>query len=142
VAITFIYTRCPVPTFCPMMDRHFAAVQRSMTADDKLKGRVKLLSVSFDPAYDTPKVLKAHARSLDANPALWSFLTGDRDEVDRFAARFGISVVRDVKDARDIAHNLRTAVVSPDGKLVKIYSGTDWTPEQVLADLTAALAGA
>jgi protein SCO1/2 len=142
LAITFIYTRCPMPTFCPMMDRHFATVQRAVSKDARLKGRVHLLSVSFDPAFDTPEVLNAHARSLDADPATWTFLTGDRDEIDRFAARFGVSVMRDQKDPRDIAHNLRTAVVSPDGKLVRIHAGSDWTPQQVIDDLAAALAGA
>ena len=65
----------------------------------------------------------------------WTFLTGDRDDVDQFAARFGVSVGRALNDARDITHNLRTAIIGADGKLVKVYTGNDWSPEQVLADL-------
>src|SRR6185295_11210335 len=95
LAITFIYTRCPMPTFCPLMDRHFASLQKDIKADAALRGRVHLLSVSFDPAYDTPAVLKRHAATLGADPALWTFLTGARDEIDRFGMRFGVSVARE-----------------------------------------------
>lgn len=137
VALTFIYTRCPVPTFCPFMDRQFGAVQRSLKRRPELGGRVRLLSISFDPANDRPPVLEAHARSLRADQRIWSFLTGDRDEIDRFAARFGVTVIRE-ENARDITHNLRTAIIDPAGKLVKVYSGIDWTPEQVVSDLAQA----
>jgi protein SCO1/2 len=139
VALTFIYTRCPLPTFCPMMDRHFAAIQRAAAKDSALKGRIRLFSVTFDPAYDTPRVLAAHARSAGADPSIWTFLTGDRDEIDRFLARFGGTVERNPKDPIDIVHNLRTIVVDPKGRLVKIYTGADWSPEALGADLKAAL---
>jgi protein SCO1/2 len=141
VVMTFIYTRCPLPTFCPLMDRHFAALQKSLQEDASLK-RVHLVTVSFDPAIDTPPVLKQHARTLNADLTRWTFLTGDRDKVDQFAARFGVSVSRAMNDPRDITHNLRTAIVGADGKLVKVYTGNDWSPEQVLADLRALPAGA
>jgi protein SCO1/2 len=134
VVMTFIYTRCPLPTFCPLMDRHFATLQKTLQSDPALK-RVKLVTVSFDPATDTPAVLKKHAKSLDADLTRWTFLTGDRDDVDQFASRFGVSVSRALTDARDIAHNLRTAIIGADGKLVKVYTGNDWSPEQILADL-------
>jgi len=134
VVMTFIYTTCPLPTFCPLMDRHFAAMQKPLKADPAL-ARVRLATVSFDPATDTPAVLKAHAKRLDADLTRWTFLTGDRDEVDRFAARFGVSVGRALNDPRNITHNLRTAIIDADGKVVKVYTGNEWTPEQVLADL-------
>jgi protein SCO1 len=136
VALTFIYTKCPLPTFCPLMDRHFAAIQKTMKADAALSS-AHLVTVSFDPATDTPPVLKRHAKTLDADLARWTFLTGDRDEIDQFGARFGVSVSRALNDARDITHNLRTVIVDPQGKLVKVYMGNDWTPDQVLADLKA-----
>lgn len=135
VLITFIYTRCPFPTFCPLMDRNFAAIQTQLKNNAALKGRVHLLSVSFDPLTDTPPVLKAHAEKLGADLKDWTFLTGDRDDIDQFAARFGVSVARATNDPRDITHNLRTAIVNPEGKLVKVYVGNEWTPEQALADL-------
>jgi protein SCO1/2 len=138
--MTFIYTRCPLPTFCPLMDRHFAAMQSSLAEDPSLQ-RVLLVTVSFDPAADTPPVLREHARQLKADPRRWTFLTGDRDEVDRFASRFGVSVSRALNDPRDITHNLRTAIVDAGGRLVKVYTGNDWTPDQILADLKQAGVG-
>ena len=134
VVMTFIYTKCPLPTFCPLMDRHFATLQKTLKADSALKA-VKLVTVSFDPVTDTPPVLKKHAKSLDADLTRWTFLTGDRDDVDQFAARFGVSVSRALNDARDITHNLRTVIIGADGKLVKVFTGNDWSPEQVVADL-------
>jgi len=134
VVITFIYTKCPLPTFCPMMDRHFATLQEHLH-DDPALTHVHLVTVSFDPLVDTPPVLKKHARALKADLTRWTFLTGDRDDIDQFAARFGLSVLHAPTDARDITHNLRTAIVSPEGKLVKLYTGNEWTPDEILADL-------
>jgi protein SCO1/2 len=134
VVMTFIYTRCPMPTFCPLMDRHFAAIQKTLQSDPALKD-VRLVSVSFDPLTDTPPVLLKHAQELGADPRRWTFLTGDRDDIDKFGARFGVSVERAMNDQRDITHNLRTVIVGADGRLVKVYTGNEWTPEQVVADL-------
>ena len=91
--MTFIYTQCPMPTFCPLMDRHFAAIQERLKADPALAQRAAV-SVSFDPVTDTPPVLKKHAETLGADPSRWTFLTGDRDEIDQFASRFGVSIAR------------------------------------------------
>ena len=134
IVMTFIYTRCPLPTFCPLMDRHFAAMQKPL-ADDPAFKSVRLVTVSFDPKTDTPPVLRRHAKELDADLSRWTFLTGDRDEIDQFAARFGVSIARAMHDPRDITHNLRTVIIDADGKLVRVYTGNDWSPEQVLADL-------
>ena len=134
VVMTFIYTRCPLPTFCPLMDRHFITLQKALKSNPALI-HVRLVTVSFDPETDTPPVLEKHAKSLDADLTRWTFLTGDRDDVDQFASRFGVSVTRALNDARDITHNLRTAIIDADGKLVKVYTGNDWSPDQILADL-------
>ena len=134
ILLTFIYTKCPMPTFCPLMDRHFAAIQKTLKSE---KLNVQLVSVSFDPVVDTPKVLKAHAKELGADEKTWTFLTGDRDDIDKFGAGFGLSVSRSVTDQRDITHTLRTAIVNREGKLVKVYIGNEWTPEQALADVKA-----
>lgn len=135
--VTFMYTRCPLPSFCPLMDRHFAALQRAIAADPSLAPRVHLASVTIDPAFDTPPVLAAHAARLGADPRRWTFLTGDRAEVERFASRFGVSILREDKTGSEIVHNLRTAIVDEDGRVVKVFGGTDWTPSQVLAELKA-----
>jgi protein SCO1/2 len=120
--------------FCPLMDRRFAEVQKAVAADPALARSVHLVSVSFDPARDTPPVLKAHAKTLGANPELWSFLTAAEPAIETFASRFGVSIMREGSDA-SITHNLRTAVIVPAGRLAKIYSGSDWSPETLLGDL-------
>jgi protein SCO1/2 len=137
--VTFIYTRCPLPNFCPLMDQNFRTIQRAAREDSQLDGRIRLISISFDPDHDTPAVLSAHAARLEADPAVWTFLTGDRITVDRIAATFGVGVIRDGGPADEITHNLRTALIDADGRIAKIYSGNEWTPSIVLADLRAAL---
>ena len=137
--LTFIYTRCPLPNFCPLMDRHFAKLQQAVAADAALRARVKLVSVSFDPEHDTPAVLAAHAERLKADP-------GDLDVPDRRSGD-GRSICRPHGRRRDaagrrpeITHNLRTVLIGADGKIVRIYSGNEWTPSKVLDDLRAAVA--
>jgi protein SCO1 len=132
LAVTFIYTRCPVPNFCPLMDRHFAEVQRGMLEDPRLADRAHLLSISFDPAYDTPAVLAAHATKVGANPRTWTMLTGARSDIEAFGSRFGVSIVPDESSAPEIVHNLRTAVIDPQGRLVKIFNGSEWNPGELL----------
>jgi protein SCO1/2 len=136
VALTFTYTRCPMPNFCPLMDRNFQAVQREIKKTPGLAD-VRLVTVSFDPEFDTPPVLKAHAQRLEADPLIWSFVTGDRDEVGRFAARFGVTIERAEQNPIDITHNLRTAIIDAEGRVVKVHTGNEWTPADVLADLKA-----
>ncbi len=136
VLLTFIYTRCPLPDFCPRMDRQFAAVQAAVSAG-QVKGPVRLISVSFDPDHDSPAVLREHASRAGANPKIWTFVTAPRDRVDAFGARLGLDVIRDPKDPADITHNLRTAVIDPEGRLVTVF-GSDWTPELALRTLAPA----
>lgn len=141
LAVTFIYTRCPVPDFCPRMDRHFAEVQRAMLDDPALASAAHLLSVSFDPAHDTPAVLAAHARTVGADPRTWTLLTGDRAEIERFGARFGVSILPADAAAQEIVHNLRTAVLDREGRLVRIFNGSEWTPGELLETLRASKDG-
>ena len=135
LAVTFVYTRCPMPDFCPLMDRRFADVQRAIAADPALRDRAHLVSVSFDPERDTVDVIRAHAKARGADPQTWSYLTGSPAAVDRFTSRFGVSTIKEADSAQTITHNLRTAVVGPDGRLIKLYSGSEWTVEGLLADL-------
>ncbi len=135
VALTFTYTRCPIPDFCPRIDRQFAAVQSAIAADPALAGKAKLVTISFDPEYDTPAVMKAHGATLGADARAWTFLTGKREDVELFAARFGVAVTRSGSTAADIMHNLRTIVAGADGRIRALHSGTDWTAAQVVQDL-------
>jgi protein SCO1/2 len=138
--VTFIYTRCPLPTFCPLMDQNFATIQRAAAEDPVLRGRIRLVAISFDPEHDTPAVLARHAARLETDPAVWTFLTGDRVTIERLAGRLGVGIIR-AGHAADITHNLRTILVGADGRIAKIYTGGDWTPHRAIADLRAVLPG-
>jgi protein SCO1 len=141
VALTFMYTRCPQPDFCPLMDRNFAAIQNEIKKTPALRD-VRLVSVSFDPANDTPAVLKMHAKALQADPAVWHFVAATPDDIKGFAAKFGVVAVPSDENPAILTHNLSTAVIDPDGKLVKIRPGNMWTPADLIADLEAAPAPA
>jgi len=135
VALTFMYTRCPLPDFCPLMDKHFADVQAQVKKSPDMAD-VQLVSVTLDPAFDTPAVLAEHAKRLGADPARWHFATGSPDEVLAFAKRFGV-IAEPGETAVALVHNLRTAVIDPQGSLVKAYSGNMWSPAELVADLKA-----
>jgi protein SCO1/2 len=141
MVMTFIYTRCPLPDFCPLMDQNFVTLQRRLADDTVLRGKVKLVTVTFDPDHDTPAVLAAQAARLKADPAIWTFLTGDRPTVERFAGKFGVAVMRDAPGDLEITHNLRTVIAGADGRVAKVYTGNDWTPGTVLSDLRALVTG-
>jgi protein SCO1/2 len=107
------------------MDRRFADLQRAIQGDAALRDRAHLVSISIDPAHDTADVIRAHAAARGADPRTWSYLTGSQPSIDRVTSR-------------TITHNLRTAIVDMQGRLVKVYSGNDWTVDDVLADLRRA----
>jgi protein SCO1/2 len=136
MALTFMYTKCPMPTYCPMMDRQFATIQKEIKSREGLRGKARLLSVSFDPKNDTPPVLKKHAQGLSADPEIWTFVTGNRDDIDKFAMTFGVTLIRgESSDPNEIGHTLRTAIIDRDGKLVKTYTGNEWSASDIVADL-------
>ena len=137
VAVTFVYTRCPLPDFCPLMDRNFAALQH-LLSNDPLSARVHLLSVTFDPDYDSPAVLKTHATAVGARPETWTWLTGERQAIDAFATQFGVTIIRSDRPLQEIVHNLRTIVIDRDGRVVRIFNGNEWKPEELLQTLRAA----
>ena len=122
VAINFIYTRCPLPDVCPRLSANFAVLAK------RFGGRVALLSVTVDPDYDTPAVLKEYARRWSADPATWRFLTGD---VAGLASRLGEVYWF---DEGSIGHNSMTSIVGRDGKLAAVVEGAGYRVDQ-LADL-------
>ena len=137
MVITFIYTRCPLPQFCPLMDRRFAEIQAMAAADPALNGKVRLLSISFDPATDRAAVLRAHATKAGADPAVWRFATAEESVVDRLAATFGVNVIRE-KDGT-ITHNLRTAVVDANGRIVSVHDSNAWSAASIVDELKTAV---
>lgn len=129
--MTFTYTRCPLPTFCPLIDRQFKSLQQRIHEDASLHG-TRLVSVSIDPVYDTPDVLRAHAKAIGADTAVWTFLTGPVADVDRLGDRFGLVVQRGDGTPEDLVHSLRTVVVNAEGHVAQVFEGTTWTPDDVV----------
>lgn len=135
--VTFIYTRCPLPDYCPLMTSNFAEINEAIQKDPARYPETHLLSISVDPEYDTPKILKSYGATHagDAGRATferWEFASGTAGDVKKIAGYFGLQYFPD-KD--QIVHSLRTALIGPDGKLVKIYRGNEWKPSEVLGDI-------
>lgn len=126
VVLTFVYTRCPLPEFCPLMSKQMLEVQR-LLAGSQADG-VHLLSISFDPEYDTPEVLREYAARYTSDLSNWTFATGDGDEIRELATRFGVYYR---SEEGEITHNLTTALIGPDGRVRRLWRGNDWTPEEI-----------
>ncbi len=136
--ITFIYTRCPLPNFCPLVTRNFAAIDKRVSADPALKGKMHLVCVSFDPEHDTPDRLKAYGEQYigsDAKAAFahWDFAVPEKPVLTEMAKFFNVGMT----DASDgtITHTLSTTLIGRDGKVLKFYPGNEWTPEEVVEDV-------
>ncbi len=142
--VTFIYTRCPLPDYCVRMSRNFAELAKALAADPALYSKTHLLSVSFDPAYDTPAVLRSYGGSYTGKYthetfAQWDFAAPPQAELSSVLQFFLVGATPE-KD-RTITHSLSTAVITPDGKIYKWYPSNDWTPDQILADVKQLLSG-
>ena len=140
LVLTFIYTRCPVPEFCPLMMRNFQALDEALSADRALSSRTHLLTVSFDTVYDTPDVLRrfgrAHVKDRgEGQFARWELATGSEEQVKAIAGFFGLMFWG---DEGLITHSLRTAIIGPDGKVAKVYNDNLWTVEEAVRDIRAA----
>jgi len=142
LAITFIFTRCPLPDFCPRMSGNFAELERLLSAAPELHEETRLLSISFDTAFDTPSVLKEYGhRYLPKAEASgfghWQFASGSAEQVRQLAHAVGLDFVA---DGEQFVHNLRTAIVDREGRLAMVLRGNDWQPEDALQELQTALA--
>lgn len=142
VGLTFIFTRCPLPDFCPRMLKNFAAVAQSLESRTGAGAvtNYHLLTLTIDPAFDTVPVLKAHAETYQYRPAHWSFLTGAMIDIDALTEQVGLVFRRQTPTALP-DHNLRTILIDPAGRLRKIVIGNTWKPEEFVADLAAAAKG-
>jgi protein SCO1/2 len=135
--LTFIYTRCPMPDQCTLMSENFASINEQLLKRPELYEKTHLLSVSFDPDYDTPMVLRSYGaahtgRYSEEDFQHWEFASGTKDQVKGIAQYFGL---RYYEGNDEIVHGLRTALIAPDGKIYKVYRGNEWKPEEVLGDL-------
>ena len=132
VVLTFIYTRCPLPDYCPLMTGNFSEIENTLKGSPAVYAKTHLLSITVDPEYDTPKVLRGYGNNHSADFKQWDFLTGDKDEVKRVATYFGMQYW---PDADQIVHSLRTAIIGADGKVLKLYHGNEWKPDEIVTEL-------
>jgi len=135
--LTFIYTRCPLPDYCTLMSNNFAQINKKFAADQALRDRTHLLSVTIDPSYDTPKVLRSYGGAYTGEYTAekfehWEFATGKTDDIKKIAEFFGLTYF---EEKQQITHSLRTAVIGADGKVYKTYPGNEWKPDDVIADV-------
>lgn len=135
VAFTFIFTSCPIPTFCPRMSQNFADVQKKLQAMTNAPTNWHLFTISFDPEKDTPAVLSDYAKRYSHDPKRWSFLTGDMVEISAVAQQVGQLFWWEEKS---INHNLRTVVLGADGKIQKIIPENKWTADELVEELVKA----
>jgi protein SCO1/2 len=133
--LTFIYTRCPLSDYCPRMSRNFAAINKALQGDPALYRGTHLLSISFDPAYDKPAVLRSYGSAYTGNYtnetfAHWDFAAPAPDDLKKVLEYFDVGATPE-KD-RTITHSLSTVLIGPDGKVVAWYPTNDWALSDVL----------
>ena len=139
--VTFIYTRCPFPDFCPLVSKNFSQIYASLRKDPSLGPKIRLLSVSFDPGYDTPAVLRKYAETFrqttGGNPfGRWQFATVPPKDLVKVANFFGLYYST---EGGQLVHSMSTTVISPDGTVYKWYQDNDWKPADLIEDATQAL---
>lgn len=135
--LTFIYTRCPLPEYCDLMSNNFAKVDRQLQQQPDIYSKTHLLSISIDPEYDTPKVLKSYGaahteRYQEETFKHWEFATGSKDQIKSVAQFFGL---RYFQSTDQIQHNLATVMIGADGKVVRVWDDNKWSPDEVAAEM-------
>lgn len=135
--LTFIYTRCPLPEYCTLMSNNFAAVERQLQQQPQAYEKTHLLSISIDPEYDNPKVLRSYGaahtqRYQEETFSHWEFASGTKDQIEDVAQYFGL---RYYQASDQIVHSSKTVIVGPDGKVAKVYSDNKWKPDEVVKEM-------
>lgn len=140
--VTFFYTRCNLSDYCPRMNSNLEQVDKELAKDPNLYAKTHLISISFDPAHDTPTVLRSYGaayteRYVKEDFRHWEFATAQPKELKPLADFFAVYYE---PDATSITHSLSTAVIGPDGTIKAWYSGNRWKPEEALQAVNAATA--
>ena len=135
IALTFFFTRCPVPDFCPRLSRNFQQAERKLSAMENGPTNWHLISVSFDPSRDTPEVLKAYAETYHYQPDHWTFLTGPSDRISQLARECGVQVQQ---DNGLFNHNFRTIIIDASNHLQMVFPTSGDLSESIVQELVKA----
>ena len=138
VLMTFIYTRCPLADYCPRMSRNFADIDKLLAADPALYNQTHLLSISFDPGYDTPKVLRSYGGAYTGNYTNekfqhWDFAAPAEKDLPAVTEFFNVGVTPG--ENQTLNHSLSTILIGKEGRIIAWYPANDWKPEEILADI-------
>jgi len=141
LAATFVYTRCPLADYCPKMSRNFAEIDKALAADPALYAKTHLLSISFDPAYDTPAVLRSYGgaytgRYTKETFAHWDFAAPSAEDLPAVTQFFNVGVTPG--DNKTLTHSLSTVILGKDGKIVAWYPTNEWQPGEIVAEMKKA----
>jgi len=136
LAITFLFTRCPYPNFCPLMANNFSQTARKLLATSNAPTNWHLLTITFDPENDTPEVLRTYAEAHHADPTHSTFATGTLVDITAIGEQFGLAFWKE--EGSIINHNLRTVVIDASGRVQKIFTGNTWQPEDLVAEMIKA----
>jgi protein SCO1 len=137
-AFTFIFTRCPFPTFCPRMNMNFETVYKELMAMPNAPTNWHLLSISFDPEFDTPQRLKEYSATYNPDPKKWSWVTGAMIDIDAITEQLGLVFTF---ENNTYNHTLRTVVVDKNGVIRQIFWGNEWTPQELIKEILAGAEG-
>ena len=135
LTLTFIFTRCPLPEFCPLMSRRFAVAQKQLMTLTNAPANWHLLSISFDPHFDTPAVLRGYSQIFRPDASHWNFVTGAMIDIDAITEQFDLPVI---KKGEDWEHKLRTIVINANGRIQKIFLGNQWTEDELVSEIIKA----
>ncbi len=135
VLVTFIYTRCPMPNFCPRLSSQFARIQNELRKNADDYKETHLLTISFDPKYDTPAVLRkyglAYLEGDESGFSHWDFASTDPADLRRLAQAFGLEYE---EEDGQITHTMSIVLIAPNGTVARYWS-TEWTWNELMASL-------
>jgi len=138
VLVTFIYTRCPLADFCPRMSHNFADIDKALAADPALYAKTHLISISFDPTYDTPKVLRSYGGAYTGQYTNekfthWDFAAPSEKDLPAITQFFNVGITPG--DSKTLNHSLSTVLIGKDGKVAEWFPSNEWKPEDVVAQI-------
>ena len=132
VLLTFIYTRCPFPDYCPLLSRQFAAIQKDLANNPEDFKRTHLISISLDPTYDKPPILREYGlRYLERDAKgfqHWDFVSTTADDLQKLVGSFGLEYS---EEDSQISHSMNTILLAPDGTVANMWPGNEWKPDEV-----------